>query len=460
MKFLVKSAKFLAAETLIVCTFIAQIFSVFFILFVQLLIPAFRRLFEINEKIMYILPVFAVLFLSLLFVKINNKFFQMRLRDVIKKFFIAVFFCVILVVLLGFFVSFLVSLIPASTVTTIKNIAGLPFAILMILGGPSFFLLLISLIGMCIVCIIAFPLILFTGFSIVSIYEKLPRIPKSAISLLIKVFLVAYFITVVIFGFRRSLNDMFVDEYDKSYLYTVRQIHRQKDYDFKKDELGFFAKMVNNKFPVEALQLFIDYGFDLKEHRTYLNCVNTKEHVKFFAGLKDSGIDPNVFIMRVVEAPFEYGYDTVVCLLDAGADVNFLADGNHWSLTYAGAWEYHDGCSVIQNFLYNTDSLLRTSKLSTEESYREIERILKLLVERGADLNFRNKHQDTALGCLVSNYGLVSHKDFRDFLIYYLLENGADPKISLPDNITLRNMHYWFKVSDDILEIFRESGRK
>lgn len=455
MKFLVKGAKFLAAEALIVCTFIAQIISVFSILTVQCMIPAFRRLFEVNDNLMYILPVLAVLFLNLLFVKLNNKFFQLRLRDVIKYFFIAAIVCIILVVLLGLLVSFLFSLIPESTRLTITNVAVFPFAMLLVLGGPSVFFMMLGLISLAFVCIIVFPLTLFTGFFVVSLYEKLPRIPKKTVNLLIKVLLLAYLITVVVFGFRRSVNDMLkIDrgiEYDESFYRTIKQIHRQGDYDFAKDNLGVFSSMVKLDYPFKCLELFIDYGFDLKEHEAYLSYVHSKEQMKFFV---ERGIDPNIFIIDIVKDS-KYGYETIAMLVDAGADVNKKSE-------YGGGskGEY----SVIMWYLTYLD---RRMPIWSSEAYEEALKVLDLLIERGADLNYRcsGKENDfygpmTALGCLLTNYGLDRNCYYRDSLVIYLMDKGADPKICLPSIYTLQDLYNWHNVSDFVLERMAEGGVK
>lgn len=448
MNFLSKGTKFLAAEALIICTFIAQIFSVFFILFVQSLIPAFRRLFEVNDNIMYILPVLAVLFLSLLFVKLNNKFFQMRLRDVIKYFLIAAILCAIIVVLLGLLISFLFSFVPESVKHTIKTIVGLPFVMLVVLGRFSGYLLLISLIYTCVICIIGFPLVLFSGFSIASIYEKLPTVPKKIINLLLKIFLLVYFITVVVFSFRRSVNDMLVIDrgvkYDESFYRTIKQIHRQGDYDFVNDNLGVFSSMVEYDYPFKCLELFIEYGFDLKEHEAYLDYIHSKEQMKFFL---EHGIDADTFIIDAVKES-KYDYDTILMLLDAGADVNKKEKYSDNSGDY----------SVIMWYLL---------KLDERSDHTDAYNILTLLVGRGADLNYRcgGKETDfygprTALGVLLSAPGWYQHSYVRDDFAIYLMEHGADPKNCLPAIYTLQDLHNWYDIPDGILERMAESGVK
>ena len=377
---------FWVSSAALVVLYFADIAVIGLALGFQEYIPVIEKAAKTHEFIKYILPAFALFLTSLVFVKLNKKYFHLTLVKIILRYLALMFLLVGSVVLLVFGCSFLWGLIPQDTKDLLINIFGTPFAFLVLFSHGSIFFLFLWAIAAAILLCIIIPLSLIAGFAAASFYEKLPKFLK----ILVKVAAVVSFVVLV--GHLIKVGNTITDDDIFGRTYTTKsdakfleKLHKQ-GFDFEgKKMLPYLVKYGNA--PDFILEQVISYGVDVKAcSEECFDWISLKKG-KF---LIEHGADPNVrdtfdgkpFLFEALE-----DYDTLKSVLEHGADPNIKFETTSCFIAGTG-----DAYAVTQNAgMYYFDTL---KQQRNKDGYRDI---IKLLREYGLDMNYKDEKGMTVL---------------------------------------------------------------
>jgi len=374
---------FWVSSAALVVLYFADIAVIGLALGFQEYIPVIEKAAKTHEFIKYILPAFALFLTSLVFVKLNKKYFHLTLVKIILRYLALMFLLVGSVVLLVFGCSFLWGLIPQDTKDLLINIFGTPFAFLVLFSHGSIFFLFLWAIAAAILLCIIIPLSLIAGFAAASFYEKLPKFLK----ILVKVAAVVSFVVLV--GHLIKVGNTITDDDIFGRTYTTKsdakfleKLHKQ-GFDFnEKKMLPYLVKYGNA--PDFILEQVISYGVDVKAcSEECFDRISLKKG-KF---LIEHGADPNVrdtfdgkpFLFEALE-----DYDTLKSVLEHGADPNIKFETTS---TIYGAVDCYKATQNAGMYYFD-------SRQKNKESYRDI---INLLCEYGMDMNYKDEKGLTVL---------------------------------------------------------------
>nr|MCR5290393.1 hypothetical protein [Treponema sp.] len=287
---------------------------------VQSKIPVIEKAAKTHGIIQYILPALAVFAISLIFVKLNKKYFHLTVGKIILRYIALVVFLVGSVVVIGFLCSFLWGLVPQDTKDLLINIVGTPFLFLAVISHGTFFFLLIPLVlGALALCVIV-PLSLMAGFAAASFYEKRSRFFKILLKLAAVVCLVLFVKYLVKVGTTFTDEDIFSRKYltekDARFL---EKLHKE-GFDFEGKKM--LPYLVQNNSPEFIIKQVVSYGVDFRKYsEDYFRYGMSYARIRH---LLEMGADPNV--KKSDEWPLLFwvleDYDTLKLTLEKGADVN------------------------------------------------------------------------------------------------------------------------------------------
>lgn len=404
-----------------------------------------------------ILPVLSVLFVNVIFVRLNNRFFQLRLRNIIRRHFAFSLLTAAILFGIGFAIVKLVSLIPEETLKSIGTVIAAPFAILIgITRGFIIFPiigLIITLLIICFAIIFVYPVLLFITFKLISIYERGSRKAK-------KVYFIVFFSVLVLFIGYFAIRDVRVymkEHYDDElikYDYTLEdkkiiEKFRKKGYDF--EEKDFISILLKNKAPLELIEQVVSYGVPV-QNKHLLNA-RIKEHVIY---LLDHGADVNfcgksyyTYFTEDAEVPVAIliGFDDLEYLKlvkeKYGADLNIKIGG----ISLLQYYIRYGLTETAKNEAVEEQRDGYTVWVTPQSTYDKIYATVDFLSKEN-DVNYKDPEGETALYDLLSQCFFSPEENVKR-VMEILFKNGATAKDAEPDDVCLWSVtmfHYGIEI--------------